>query len=480
MIVVGACSKSGGDGGTGQSGIAGQGGLGDPGNGDKFGLTSNAFLEYEPGSLAFSAGTAETRTIRITNIGTDGSVTLTGAYMKAGNPQFAVELPSAVELGPLGYLEVSVKFTPGEGSSEDVLVIEHNSGFQEFLQIPVFISSGSGFLDVSPSVLEFEGVLLGTSEVKVVNVENLGTVATPISVIEFTEDSASDFTLVEDVLPESIEAGEIATVSIQYQPDGVGADVAQLRVVGGDANSEFFVLVQGTVTGPVLTSIPGIIDFGFTSVQNGAEKTVRIKNVGTAQANINLVELDSWTDDSVTILTSPGLPIALEPEEDFEVTLGFAPGEDMEESLNPIGSLVVGSQETAPLLTPIYGNPSAPKLFVTPDFLDFGLVASNDTVFRELIALNTGEETLEIYSVSLPNDSNGEFFIDGFEPGTWSTPGAVLSGESITIRVGYTNQGQENSIASGELLIESNSSGSAEYTVGMEAKRGGQSPVKSR
>ena len=72
MLFPAGCSKEGGDGGSAQFGP--EQGIGDPGDGSKFGLTSNAALEFAPSVINFGSGANATIQVTVTNVGTEGSI----------------------------------------------------------------------------------------------------------------------------------------------------------------------------------------------------------------------------------------------------------------------------------------------------------------------------------------------------------------------------------------------------------------------
>ena len=84
------------------------------------------------------------------------------------------------------------------------------------MQIPILVGKGSGFLNVSPGVLDFESVVLGESRELTVAIENLGTTVTALEMVEFGANIPADFTLVDTEIQETVEPGEIVTVTIKY------------------------------------------------------------------------------------------------------------------------------------------------------------------------------------------------------------------------------------------------------------------------
>lgn len=474
LMFPGGCSKTGGDGGT-QFGSEVPNG-GESGSGSKFGLTSNAALETTPAQLVFTNGVANTLGVLVRNVGTEGSITLTAAFIKTGNPAFTTSLPEEVTIGPLDFVSVEVSFTPGESSAGDTLVIEHTSGFQESIQVPIAVTDGSGFLSVNPFSLAFGAVVAGENSSLVLSIENIGSSSAPLTTIEFTQNTPSDFSIGNSSLPSALAVGEVLELTVVYTPDGDGSDIGELRLVGGEASEEFVIPVSGNVSGPQIIAIPGIIDFGYVGAGSDKEIEVTVKNVGTAAASVDFVALDTWSIPQLSVNNVPQGALSLEAGESTLVNVVFSPGTELPQTTDAIGSLVVTGTGTnnGALLVPIYGNISSPDILVSPVFVDFGLVASGDTVQRELTIINKGKEVLLVDSVLLGASTPTEFSILGFDPGDWSLPAALSPNESATVILVFTNTGAEGTVASGDVEIVSNDPDQPTLVVGMEAKRGGE------
>ena len=486
LLAVG-CSDQQGDGGGANSAD----GAADPSGGnpynpdDKLGLLDNAEISVQPKSLAFSAQLAtETKVVSIRNVGDKGALQLLDVSLSPQSSKaFTLKGPDRMTIGPLDYVEISVTYTPnGSESDAGAVVIKHDSTYSGPITVPLSTQATGGVMKTTPKSVNFTDVPLGTNATKKVSITNVGSGPFVLTEVVMAPDvSAPDFTLEDLDFPITLAATETIDVAVTYTPDGQGDDFGKIAIhTDLPDQGEVLIPVTGNVTGPKLLVMPALVDFGFVDLNGSKTIEVELLNVGSADLVVSGAELTLLTNPAVTLEGAPAEDVVLPPTESTTFTVTFAPKDLIPYSNDALGGVLVSSndQVNGQIVLPIFGNVAAAEMQVSPLFVDFGLVALNDVVFREVSILNSGKLPLDIPAVELADDSGGEFAIVGYDVSGWAPPGQIAEDEHVKVKLSFTNKNGSSGEAVGKLVIKSSDPTKAEVPVELSAKRAGAKECK--
>lgn len=474
---------------AGAEGTEGEGGKDPFGGGnddDKLGVLDNAALEVAPKVLTFSGQVAvEKKTVSLKNVGDKGALTLKSVRLSdTTSPAFTLEVPEITTLGSLQATSLNVTYTKSlAGGDTGSVLIEHDALGGGTVSIPLSTGTTGGAMKVSPSLVKFSDVPISTSATKQVSVTNVG--SGPFQILDLAmnpDTSAPDFTVdPKGSLPILLPASSTHTFDVKFTPDGEGDDVGQVLIKTDLAEQpEAYVPVTGNVTGPKLVVVPAIVNFGVIPLDGSETIEVVMTNVGSADLTIDDVAATFGTSPSVTVHDGPAEALTLAPTEEATFSVTFHPTENFPYTVDPLGGVAIKSNDpaTSQLIVPVYGNVGSPSIQVNPTYVDFGLVAKDDVVFREVSILNAGKHVLDVTSIKFESDSNGEFKIVDYDLEGWSAPGQLQEDERVIMRLSFTNKTTGTSDASGKVVIESSDPDHPSIPVELTAKRAGQKVCK--
>ena len=123
---------------------------------------------------------------------------------------------------------------------------------------PVSDSKDEPTIDVSPTILQFGKVAVGTSATKTVTVTNTGSGTLTFHLVG--SDDGFSFTPTEEV---SLTSGQSSDVSISFSPQGVSQVGSVLRVFSNASNGTQFIECEGEGV-ESLVPIPELVDMGLS------------------------------------------------------------------------------------------------------------------------------------------------------------------------------------------------------------------------
>lgn len=210
-----------------------------------------------------------------------------------------------------------------------------------------------------------------------------------------------------------------------------GADPPVLRV--GTYGRSSFQLT--TPTGPVL-AVNTDLGFGNVGVGQRATRIVQVFNVGTSDLHISGISKLSG-DASFSIFPAPPTPTTLQPGEELDFTVQFAP------TVRGPQTAIFHIQSDDPT-QPDYQLPAS-GVGVTGHLavsgsLDFGTVARGTSATRDVTLTNTGLAALRIQAVSMLFGSDPAFTVLS-NPGT---PQVLQPSDSIVYTVRFAPPATSN------------------------------------
>jgi|GEM_PF-1329334 len=308
-------------------------------------------------------------------------------------------------------------------------------------------------LEFSPTSVDFSDVPRGESAFRIVTVRHIGTGGT-IFLSPIALSTQSDDLSLGVVEKTTLEPGEESRIQIIYNSDNDDRDNGEL-VVGHNlaASSETRIPVTTPGQRASLVADPSTIDFGI--VQAGAPKTITIRvfNVGTADATLTGAEVTGDTDNDFEVAIPGGTALVPKDGGTVEIQLTYKPsGADADEGT----ARITTERDDVSLDIPMQGQEETPRLVVDPNTIQFGWVEpGGQSGFVEVEYYNEGNVELVVDGIGL-RESRPEVTLTGIpalpdvlQPGDKRTVGMLFSpDEDIAMSVNplaylafYTNDG---------------------------------------
>jgi hypothetical protein len=192
-------------------------------------------LTCAPTSLRFGkviVGQTQTLLVTLTNSG-QTSVTVSG--MSVSNAQFTTSSLSLPLVLPAGEsADVSVSFTPtARNSTEGTIQFSSNASNPTFRLWVGGAGTNSEVLSVSPAVVSFGPVPIGTSSTAPVVLTNTHSWAITLSALQMT---GSGFSVTSPAFPLTLAGGQSVTVTVAFAPQSAGLTGGSLFVSGAYLN----------------------------------------------------------------------------------------------------------------------------------------------------------------------------------------------------------------------------------------------------
>ncbi len=142
-------------------------------------------------------------------------------------------------------------------------------------------------------------------------------------------------------------------------------------------------------------------------------------------------------------------------------------GVDTSDAVDVLPEILADTSSDEAPVDPGPDTSAVPKIAVLPTSMDFGFAARAIATQRTLTVQNTGSAPLVVSSVTLPEDSSGEFTADA----TAVLAGPIAPGESAAIALSVMNVTADTGMMSGLLRIASNDPANPALDVALTAQR---------
>ena len=300
----------------------------------------------------------------------------------------------------------------------------------------------SNLLTDGSDTINYGSVEIGQTSLKTFTIRNLGADPLENLSVEKSGTAQADFS-VSLLSSTSLQQGETATFTVEFQPSNTGPRIAAIQVVSNDYDENPFdidlsgtgitpeIMIDeqggGNLTDGVSTSV-----FGSVSQGSDSSKTYTIRNDGTATLT-GLSLLISGPDDAQFSKTDP-LSTTLAPSASTTFTVTFAPSGFGPRS----ASLQVASNDIDenPFDIALTGTAFAPEISIEEPVgvslsdgsatTDFGGVPVNTSSGKTYTIRNVGNEDLTGISVGKSGTDAPEFSI-GSLGSTSLSPGATTT-----------------------------------------------------
>ncbi len=442
-------------------------------NGDGgFSLGAEASLDINPTSLEFgdvARGESALRVVTLRHVGREGIIHLDPVELLGGSPDLSIDLIESVHLAPGQETRIRVKYTSGDDAPDKgELLIGLNIGATPEVRIPVTTPGQRGRLLAVPSTVDFGVVQAGAPKKVTVGITNVGTAPATLTGFLGNGPEAADFSL---AIPAGtvVNPGERVDVEATYAPVGGGSDKATLQITTDRPDVFVELPVQGEEQTPILVVSPSIVQLGWVEPGGSHIVTVKMRNEGNIALTVDSVALLDQVP-SLVLANVPPLPLELEPEQEVKFGVFFAPLEELPQTGQPIGRIVIGSTDEAhnPLERLIYGAAGVPGVLVNPpDVVDFAFVAEGYKARRSVTVLNVGKAKVTVTDALLQNPTSGEFGLANPE----LLPAELKPGETVALELTFENSKGDSGTEFAQLLIHTTDALVKEYPLDVVARR---------
>jgi hypothetical protein len=247
---------------------------------------------------------------------------------------------------------------------------------------------------------------------------------------EFENDPFNEFRVVS-TLPVSVAGyGGSFEVTVEFRPTTSGTKDAELKIRHG-SNYEESAHFTAEVTAPVQPELELStygLDFGQVALSLTAGRQATIRNTGTTVAS---VELSIGDDPNGEFVITTATTFVLQPDEALDAGLLFTPSTTGIRTATLLVSMPAPYATTLTVSLTGEGMPRAPKLSVTPDYVNFGVVQLSSSAVQQVYVSNLGTAPATV-TFHTEQEPGGEFAV-------MSTATAViLPNESYNISLSFT------------------------------------------
>lgn len=466
-------------------------GCSDSGNGGGgFQKGDDLVVTVTPNPVTFGTVVVNTHSEQVVTVrhaGDNGTLKLKRVWLETDSPDLTITQPAVTELGVGESTSLVVNYDPTDTTRDQgTLKIETNVASALgvlTLEVPIETLNQAGTLRVVPDPVDFDEVESQQVANKSVSYINVGSDSVTVKSINMQAGNDGDFSIVSAPAPDTYAPNDNFTVEVAYSPTNGGADTGSLKVEFEVQGETKYVetLIKGREVGPKLVVFPNPVDFGWQTIDVPVERPLAISNQGTRPLRIASIALTAESSDTVEIVGAPTEEAVVGANGDgvLPLTVRFTPRSDMVQTTGPIATIIVSSNDSQdggeyPIY--VFGRAEAPILQVNPpESVDFGFVAQNLGIQRNVALYNAGSADLQVTGITLSDNTTGEFTIK--TDASWGplaatpTPGVLAAGEYREVRLVFTNQGGATGTQFGKLLVASNDGQRPNWEVDLKAQR---------
>lgn len=354
------------------------------------------FLTVSPSTFSFGnvfvGGTGGPQTFTLTNTG-GTAVNVSSFVLAGGAAGFSTNIAPPFALAPAASTTFTAQFGPvGAGAAAGSITITSDA-----TNTPTVVTlSGTGVtpvlqLNVSPSSLNFGGVIVGSNSSQTVTMTNAGNQNLTITAANVTGAAYSINPALG--LPLTLTPGQSQNFTVRFAPAGTGAQPGSVSLVSNASNSPTAVTLSGSGIAAVNQVIANPTSLNFGNVFVGANNTQPVTITNTGNVNVTLNSAAPLPAGfSIIGLT---FPQTLTPGQVFPFSVRFAPAVAGSVS----GSLSIASTAAnTPTIIGLQGTGVTPTatLAANPTSIAFGNVFVGANVTQSVTVTNTGNQSVTI------------------------------------------------------------------------------------
>lgn len=360
------------------------------------GTGADSALEVAPETIDFgevAVGLAGRRSLIVSNKGA-GLLTILEAKVNAPlAPEVRVDaVPRGI--APGDSREIPIVFSPmTAGGREGELIIKTDSTSTPERRVRLLGLGIDPRIRVSPELIDFGRVVLGTVRTATVTIENVGTRRVVVRAVTADVETSEEFSAVLRGI-RGLEPGESFNVAIAYQPNGPGFDEGRF-IVADDTPLpvRVNVVVRGEGASSELGVEPRRIDFEGVFVGETRTRFFELKNLGAVThtiSSMSLLSTSTISELSIVSSTTTETPFSIDPGEVRRVEVAYTPVDDRDDTAEiVIESPALTGYELVSLTGRATRSPFA-LLQPSPAVLSFGPAEVGTAMLRRLRLANLG------------------------------------------------------------------------------------------
>jgi len=297
-------------------------------------------------------------------------------------------------------------------------------------------------LGVSPSAVNFKGVVVGSSGTATLNLSNSGSAAVTISQASV---AGTGFTISGLAAGLTIQPGQNSSFTAKFLPTSTGSASGSVSISSNSPNSPMTIALTGTGIQPEIGAIPSSAPFGNVAVGNTNSQTITLTNGGTA----NLIISQGSVSGNGFKITGLSTPMTITPGSNATFNAVFTPTG----AGKVTGSISLANDApSSPYTIALSGTGVAETqlLSFNVSSLSFGNVSVGSNTSLPATLTNTGNSNVTISSA---NTTGAGFTVSGVSSGESLSPNQSIP---VTVQFAPNAAGAVN----GNLTIVSNATDS--------------------
>ncbi len=270
---------------------------------------------------------------------------------------------------------------------------------------------GESDIDIEPTSVNFEKVLVGESKTDSVRISNTGSANLMLTSLDLTGIDPASFSTKNSV-PYTIAPASYQNLNINFMPSSEGIKTATLVVeTDNPSATKINIPLSGSGVSPEIDINPASHDFGELEVDSTKSHTFELFNVGSADLQVLSTVLRGLNPEAF-LIASGGAPFILTPGAVSNLIINFKPMNEGEKS----SALEIESNDSEqnPLAVSLSGKgvqAKFPEISINETSFDFGEVDLDSTSSHTFELLNAGTADLQILSTELFGPDSTAFSI---------------------------------------------------------------------
>jgi N-acetylneuraminic acid mutarotase len=197
---------------------------------------------------------------------------------------------------------------------------------------------GEADIIVSPASLDFGSVPPGKSAQLILTVQNVGTENLVLGAVTIGGANLTEFSRTSDKCSKkTLLPGASCTVAVRFKPKTDGAKTGAFIIPSTDPDENPVIVpligAGGTAPGqPEVTVTPSALDFKNVRTGQSVQKTVTVKNVGSANLSVGAISIVGANGGGFVFGSDQCSNATLGPKKSCKTTVRFTPGSPGEKS----------------------------------------------------------------------------------------------------------------------------------------------------
>ena len=412
-------------------------------------------------------GTNSTKEFIISNTGTADLIVEDNQIIGTAVAEFAILRGAPFVIPRFGSDTITVQFTPQTpGNKTATLRITNSDPDENPVDVSLTATSITPEIDVTPLVINYDEVIIGTFNTQNVTVSNIGNAPLTLSAMEISGADSADFSILNggsQVLPPQSSVA----LQIRFMPQLPGNKTATLRISSDDLDEPTTdVALTGTARGiPDIRVVPLTVNFGEVPLTEAVEGAFLVLNEGSDTLVANSQLIGNTVDFSVV---GGGGNFNVAMGDTHTIVVRFSPVQLGQ--LFTILRVNSNDPDENPTDVTIFGTGVVANILVSPLSVSFGDVAIDTAAFSNVSVSNTGTTPLTVTNTDLSGADFASFSLPNLV-----APFVVNPNETIQLTVRFAPR--ITGAKSASLTIKSTAFNSDSVTVSLSGNGVGEPDI---